>query len=209
MPAPVWREIKAATRPAEADDVARAVGAAGDALEEGETERAVTLLRWAKDRAPRSAFVREGLGVALYVAGDLKAAQPELLAYRRISGRADQNHLLADCARAVGRLDQVAAYVEEMEEAGVDADRLVEGTIVLAGARADTGDLEGALALLERAPTDTERVQPWHVRLWYAAGDLAERAGDQPRARDFFAAVEAVDEDFLDVAERLDALGRD
>lgn len=206
LPGDVWGELKASTRQGEVDDVAKAYGAAGEALTEGDSERGVQLLRWAKDRAPRSAFVREGLGVALYLAGDLKAAQPELLAYRRISGRADQNHLLADCARAVGRLDLVASFVEEMEAGGVPLDRVVEGKIVLAGARADKGDLDGAMATLEQVPADTDHVAPWHLRLWYAAGDVADRQGDRARARDYFEAVEAVDEDFHDVAERLAAL---
>jgi hypothetical protein len=38
-------------------------------------------------------------------------------------------------------------------------------------------------------------------------GDLYERAGDLPRARDLFARVASFDDDPLDAAERLAALG--
>ena len=51
-----------------------------------------------------------------------------------------------------------------------------------------------------------KRVQPHHLRLWYALGDLYERAGEIPRAREMFERVRKQDSSFADVAERLAAL---
>jgi predicted TPR repeat methyltransferase len=48
---------------------------------------------------------------------------------------------------------------------------------------------------------------PRHVRQWYLLADLYERAGDVPRAREFFERVQRVDPEAYDVAERLRALG--
>ncbi|MBA2579071.1 MAG: tetratricopeptide repeat protein [Euzebyaceae bacterium] len=186
----------------------RAYGAAGDALAAGDAGRAVELLAWAKTVAARSVAVREALGIALYLTGEYPAAHSELLAYRRLSGRHDQNHLLADCARAGGRPDRVAEYVTEMERAGAPPDRVVEGLIVLAGSRADGGDVDAALAVLDRAGLDPEHVEPWHPRLWYTAADLYERRGDKDRARDYFEAITSTTDDFLDVDERIAALDR-
>ncbi len=153
-------------------------------------------------------MVREALGVALYQSGDFAAAQAELAAYRRLSGRQDQNHLLADCARATGRDDRVAELIDAMvSDPSVPRDRAVEGLIVQAGHRADRGDLRGAMAVLERAGLDPDEVQPWHPRVWYAAGDLAERMGRLEEARQYFEAITAVEDDFLDVEERIAALG--
>ena len=52
-----------------------------------------------------------------------------------------------------------------------------------------------------------KRVQAHHLRLWYALADLYERAGEIPRAREFFGRVRKQDSSFADVAERLAALG--
>lgn len=189
------------------DDVVKAMGAATDALAAGEPGQALPFVEWAKQAAPRAAVVREALGITHYQLGDFPAAQRELLAYRRLSGQQDQNHLLADCARAAGRMDNAQAYVEEMLAAGVSGDRAAEGLIVLASAHADRGDLQGGLQILERAGLDPDHVEPWHPRLWYVAGDLYDRIGDSRRARDYFEAILAVDADFPLVTERLAALG--
>ena len=202
-----WADIRAATSAALADDVGKAYGAAGEAMADGDLERAEALLAWAKAVAPRSGVVREALGVLRYTTGDFAAAQSELQTYRRLSGRNDQNHLLADCARAAGRHERVQELVDEMVAGGVSSDRVAEGLLVLAGDRADRGDLQGAMDALERAGLQPSSVQPWHPRLWYFAAELSERAGDPDAARDYFEAILAVAEDFGDVAERLQALG--
>ncbi|MDP8971324.1 MAG: tetratricopeptide repeat protein, partial [Actinomycetota bacterium] len=196
-----------ATGPRERDDVVRAYAGAAAALVADDEPRSVELLEWAKAVAPRSAAIRELLGVARYRAGDFAVAHRELLAYRRLSGRHDQNHLLADCARATGHPDKVGEYVAEMQRHAVPEDRLVEGLIVLAAARAEGGELREALGVLEGAGLRPTRVESWHPRLWYAAADLYERAGDPDQAREYLEAIAAVDEDLLDVTERLRALG--
>ncbi len=205
----VYRDVKRTARQGEVDDVANALAVAGEAMEEGDVSKAIEYLSWAASRAPRSVPIREGLGVAYYLAGQFEEAQRELQAYRRISGRADQNHLLADCARALDRPDRVLELIDEMAEAveanKVPLERLVEGLIVQAGLQADSGDYNGALATLDRTPLP-DGLGPAHARTWYAAGDIAERMGDRGRAAEYFEAVMTVDDEFLDVAERLQDL---
>lgn len=203
-----YRELRGSAPAAALDDVVRAYGAAGVALAEGDTDAALPLLEWAKAVAPRSASIREAIGIVRYRQGDLTGAASELSAYRRMSGQADQNHLLADCARAAGRHERVREDVEAMvADPRVPRDRVAEGLMVLAGDIADRGDAAAALAVLEGARLlHPPRAEPWHPRVWYLAGDLALRAGDSGRAREYLAAVAAIDEDFLDVDERLAAL---
>ena len=198
----VYRELKTAGGK-DAEEVMRAYSGAGVALEAGDVPRAVELLTWAKSTAARSGAIREALGIALYMAGDYSGAHRELMAYRRLSNRFDQNHLLADCARATGRSEKVVEYVEEMEAQGVPRDRVAEGLIVLAGDRADRGEYEAALAALSRAGLSPDVVEDHQPRLWYAAADIHERMGEPERARDYLEAIAAVTEDFLDVEERL------
>jgi tetratricopeptide (TPR) repeat protein len=207
VPRGVHADLRAASPPREFDDVVKAVGYASEAMGAGDVARAVELLTWAKAVAGRSAAVREAFGLALYHAGRFEDAHRELLAYRRLSGRVDQNHVLADCARALGRHDRVAEYVEAMEaDPRIPTERQIEGLIVLAGDRADRGDLRGAMAILERGDLDPVEPQRWHPRLWYAAGDLSERMGELDRARDLFEAADALDDGDLDAAERRAAL---
>lgn len=206
LPRDAWRDLRATVPPAVVDDVVKAVGAAAEAIEDGDTDRAIALLQWAKSVASRTATIREALGVAYYTAQRYAEAQSELLAYRRLSGSADQNHLLADCARALGKPEKVAPYVDEMIAADVPAERIAEGLIVVAGERADRGDLEGALDAIGRFDLHPPEIQPWHPRVWYVAGDLSERLGQHDQAREYFLAVLAVDDEFGDVEDRLAAL---
>jgi tetratricopeptide (TPR) repeat protein len=205
LPSDVYRDLKAAAG-GELDQVATDYAAAGEALEAGNTVRAVELLRACKGRAARSAAVREALGIALYLDGKFRDAGRELAAYRRLSGRLDQNHLLADCARANGQLDKAEALVGEMMQADVPAERIAEGLLVIAGARSDGGDHRSALAALHRIDLDPPEVQPYHLRLWYLAGDLHDRLGETAQAVNRFNSITMIEPDFLDAAERAAAL---
>lgn len=207
LPSGVYRDLKAASG-TQTDEVASAYADAGLALEHGDTGRAVELLLDAKRRAPRSTAVREALGIALYLDGRLKDAGRELAAYRRMSGRQDQNHLLADCARANGQLDRAEELVDEMIRAQVPPANVVEGLLVIAGGRADRGDHEAALAVLHRIDLEPRRVEPYHLRLWYLAADIHEKRGDDEAAAGFLRAIATVDPEFFDVADRVAALDR-
>jgi tetratricopeptide (TPR) repeat protein len=208
LPSAVYRDIKAAAG-TELDAVATAYAAAGDALAAGDRARALQLLQDAKRRAPRSAAVREALGIALYLDERFKDAARELGAYRRMSGRQDQNHLLADCARANGQLDRAEELVAEMTAAAAPADRVAEGLLVVAGARADRGEHDAALAALHRMDLEPRNVEPHHLRLWYLAADISAQQGDTDAETGYLQAIATVEPDFLDVAERLDALEAD
>jgi pentatricopeptide repeat protein len=208
LPSAVYRDLKAASG-AQLDNVATAFTAAGTALTDGDVERAIALLTDAKRRASRSAVVRESLGIALYLDGRFKDAARELAAYRRMSGRQDQNHLLADCARATGRPEKAEELVGEMIDAGVPADRVAEGLLVVAGARADRGDPDAALAALHRVDLEPKVVEPYHLRLWHLAADLEEQRGDRAAAAGYLQAIATVDPEFLDVSERLAAVDAD
>lgn len=203
LPREVFRELKATAREGTLDDVCSAFGAAGQALVDENPHSAIRYLQWAKSAAPRSAVIREALGVALYRSGNLEQARSELQSYRRLSGRTDQNHLLADCVRAQGRSAKVEEYIDEMLASGVPMERAAEGVIVLAGDRADRGDLEGALAALDRVDAETVTLDESRVRLSYMAADLQDRLGNREAARQLFAQVAEIDEDYLDVGERL------
>lgn len=205
LPSEVLRELRTHAR--EHREAAVAMTLAQQAVADGEPERAVTPLEWVKSQAPRAPSVREALGIARYLSEDFSRALSELHTYRRLSGRQDQNHLIADCLRALGRpVDQVGEAVSEMSPETDGPDRHAEGMIVWAAALADDGQVGAGRAVLDRAveiPGDPDDIDQRHVRLWYVAGTLAERDGDDEQAAVWFRRVADLDDDLFDVSERL------
>ena len=150
--------------------------------------------------------MRELYGLTLYREGRWREAVRELGAYAALSGSVDQHPVLADCYRALGRPEMVAELWEELRRASPGVDLLTEGLLVLAGTRADEGDLRGAISLLEQRLRPVRHPTQHHVRLWYALADLYERSGDLPAARRLFGDVARADPELGSVAERLAAL---
>ncbi|MDQ4130359.1 MAG: tetratricopeptide repeat protein, partial [Actinomycetota bacterium] len=60
---------------------------------------------------------------------------------------------------------------------------------------------------LEMLPS-AEPPEPYELRMWYVAGDLAERDGDPGEAERWFARLLAADPDAFDASERLAAIER-
>jgi tetratricopeptide (TPR) repeat protein len=169
-------------------------------------DEARRILRPLAEQAPGAASVRELYGLTLYRLGRWAQAQRELEAFRTLTGSAEQNPVLADCLRALGRYDEVEELWDELRAASPSAELVAEGRIVTAGARADQGRLDDAITLLESASKPTRKPKLHHLRIAYALADLYERAGDLPRARELFRLVADNDPDFVDVAARLRAL---
>ena len=115
--------------------------------------------------------------------------------------------MLADCHRALGRWNDVEELWVELGDASPDPALVTEGRIVLAGARADQGDVAGAIRILERGWQLPKRPRPDHLRRAYALADLYDRAGKTPWARQLFEWVARHDPRLADVAERIRTLG--
>jgi tetratricopeptide (TPR) repeat protein len=184
--------------------------AAGIGAYERERYRdASRILKVVVDAVPTAPSPRELLGLAQYHQGFWKAALPNLEAFAALTGSVDQHPVRMDCHRALGRPRRVEELFTELRQGSPDADVLAEGRLVLAGTRADRGDLAGAIALLTDAGVGRLVRNPAdrHLRGWYVLADLMERSGELPRARELFLRVAAVDPDAYDVADRLASLG--
>lgn len=210
LPRAVRKEIDRVLGPGpRARDVALCVSIASQALEEDRPDVALEVLGWARHQAPRLALVREAYGIALYQGERWAESLSELQAYRRLTGRTDQNHVIADCLRALGRgLDQIADAAQPLvEDAQAPEDRRAEAVIVWAAALADAGDLGAGRAVLRRFLERPRSGDAEHdLRVRYVAADLAEQAGDQDDARRHLRSIAAVAPGFLDVDARLDDL---
>jgi len=200
------------------DDLRNAVGAnrvarfesrlkdASDAFRRERYEEARRLLRPLAEQAPGASSVRELYGLTLYRLGRWAQATRELEAFRTQTGSTEQHPVLADCARALGRYAEVEELWDELRAASPSGAVVAEGRIVAAGALADQGRLDEAIALLEAGNRPSKKLMLHHLRMSYALADLYERAGDLPKARDLFGRVAATDPDFVDIQARLRAL---
>lgn len=195
MPAPEQRRLAQRLREAGEDFLAERFG---DAL---------VTLRPLASRYAAIAEVQELYGLTLYRLGRWTAAANRLEQYEQLTGAIDQLPVLADCYRALGRLNEVHDAWDRLRHADPDAQTITEGRIVAAGALADEGRPRDAIRLLEAGPLRPKRPKEHHLRLWYALADLYDRVGDLQRARRGFARIHTVEPGFVDVQERLAALG--
>lgn len=201
----VSRELGRLLTPAKAKRLTERVGEAARAFGNERLDDARRILKPIAEAAPGAASVRELLGLTLYQLGRYRPAAAELEAFRELTGSVDQNPVLADCYRALGRHTDAEELWEELRVASPSAELVAEGRIVAAGSLADRDRLADAIRLLESAPRG-KRAQEHHLRTAYALADLRERAGDVSRARELFAWIAGVDDDFADVRRRLSAL---
>ena len=114
---------------------------------------------------------------------------------------------MADCERALGRLDRALALVREASTADLDRATRIELRIVESGIRRDQGLSDAAVLALQVPELTSGRLRPWSARLFYAYADALLAAGRADEARDAFARAAQADPDGeTDAADRLDEL---
>ena len=205
-PQDVHKEIGKAVGGGHSAKVEQRLMEAAKAFERERYKDAGRILKTLVEQAPDVPAVRELYGVNLYRLGRWNEAAKQLEVFRQQTGSVEQNPVLADSYRALGRHTKAEKLWDELRTADPPGELVTEGRIVAAGSLADRGKLADAIRLLEKGPVKVRRPRDHHVRLWYALGDLYERAGDTPRARALFARVTAAEPDFADAAERLAGL---
>ncbi len=212
LPADVATDIRRTADTATAHHREVLVGRMADAVTAYDRHRFPEALRLGKQVAievPTVAAVRRLVGFAAYRMGRWREAVRHLEAYGELSGEVDHLPALMDCERALGHPTKVARLWSDVRQRSPDPDVLAEARIVAAATLADNGQLPDAITLLTgvgaaralRNPSDR------HLRQWYVLGDLYERAGDVPQARELFGRVQRAEPGAYDVEARLDALG--
>lgn len=204
LPPDVLDEVRRSTKPTAQRDAISRLSRAIELLDRDDAGAAVTEAEKAKALSPRSSSVREVLGLALYGAGRWKEALNELKTYRRISGRNDHNHVMADCLRALGRPEEAVPLAEDaLHDRAVPNEAKAEAVVVAASALADQGRYPEALAFLGRAKTRPDLAEPYTLRLWYVRGDVLAKAGRRDEAAAEFRKIVRHDASAFDAAERL------
>jgi tetratricopeptide (TPR) repeat protein len=157
----------------------------------------------ARRLAARLASVREAVGLAAYHSGEWSTAVAELRAYHRLTGRQTHLAVIADCERAQGRPERAIDMYRAADLGKLEPAEAIELLIVAAGARADLGQIDAAVAMLQ-VPQLADGNLPWAARLRYAFAEALLNAGRRDEAREWFARAAEADEDLAtDAAERL------
>ena len=191
---------------ATADTVARHLVAAGE-LMDTDPEAALAHAQSARTRSGRIAAIREAVGVAAYHCGDWAQALAEFRAARRMGSKSQLLPLIADCERGVGRPERAIELARSPEAAALTGDDADEMRIVAAGARADLGQLDQALAVLSAPPPDPTRTGSTAARLCYAYADTLIALGRSDEALEWFVRAAGADVDGVtDAEERIDEL---
>lgn len=207
LPRGIAEEVRASAKGPRGDAALAHLERAVGEVERGQPGKGIADAEQAKRLAPRAAAIREVLGLALYGAGQYQKAVQEFQAYRRLSGRTDQNHVEADCYRALGQGQKALVLVrEELDDHSVDAEARAEAAVVGGSILAEQGQTDAALALLRRFKTRDDIGRPWDLRIWYVTGDILFGVGRREEAVVYFERVMRFDADAFDVAERLAAL---
>ena len=159
----------------------------------------------ARDLAARVGVVRETCGIAAYRAGKWPEALAELRAARRITGQGSYLPLMADCERALGRLDRALELVTSPQASELTRETQIELRIVESGIRRDQGFPEAGVVALQIPELTDERAPAGSARLYYAYADALIDAGRQDEARYWFGKAAAADtEGVTDAADRVE-----
>jgi tetratricopeptide (TPR) repeat protein len=170
-------------------------------------EQAYRYAKKARGLAARVGVVRETCAIAAYQAGDWTTALAEFRAARRLTGRSSYLPLMADCERALGRLDRALDIVTGSDARAADHHTQIELRIVESGIRRDQGLLEAAVVALQGPELAGERSRPEYARLYYAYADALLAAGREDEARNWFGRAASADVDAeTDAAERYEEL---
>ncbi|NLT53497.1 MAG: hypothetical protein GXX79_02780, partial [Actinomycetales bacterium] len=160
--------------------------------------------RAARGMAGRLGVVREAAGLAAYRAGHFAEALAELRTARRLTGSSTHLPIMADCERGLGRPERALALATSGDAAGLDAAGRTEMLIVAAGARADLGQHDVAVVMLDVPELRASVRAPWLARLRSAYADALEGVGRVDEARRWLeAAAEVDDEGVSGAADRL------
>ncbi len=206
LPDDIVKELHTTARPGKGEILVKVFADAAAAFQANDFDEAIKLGDQAKHMALRAVSIREFLGLAYYHQGRWQESARELSTFRRISGTTEQNPVLADSYRAMGKPEKALEYVDEIRRGTVPDAVYFEGAIVGAGALADMDRLDEAVSRLEALDLRPKVAEAHHLRVWYMLGDLLVRKGRFTQAREWFEAVASADPEMTDASERVEKL---
>lgn len=149
----------------------------------------------AKELAPRSATIRELLGLSLYQLERWKEALGEMRTYRRLTGSTDHMAVELDCQRALGDTHGADKTWERFNElGGGSAEAADELRVVYASSLLERGEKTRAWLVVKPDRLIASPSQSM-LRRWAVAARVAEANGDRDTARKLVTAIRDADPD--------------
>lgn len=136
----------------------------------------------ASRRGGRVALVREAVGLTAYAAGKYAEALRELRTHRRISGLHDHIATIADCERALGRVEKALETLRSDQAKALKGQPRAEAAMVEAGILLDAGQAEDAVKALQIPTLDMNRAFIFSPRLFELYADALEATGKDAEA---------------------------
>ena len=158
-------------------------------------DAAVVHAKAAHDLAPRVAAVREALAIAAYTSGDFKTAMREARTARRMTGNDEWLPMIADCERGLGRPERALELLGPDTLENLSVPIRAEALIVASGARADLGQTEAAVAVLDTDLLRSPKRSTWAARLRFAYSEALQRIGEDEEALKWLKMAVATDPD--------------
>ena len=152
--------IKHSARPGHGDDATKAAEQLVRARTAGNAKAARRAGIKAKLAAPRSAWVREQLGLIAMDMNEFHEAVQELLTYRRFTGDHRHDPAIAEAYRKQGKPALALDLLKELSRGDVSARTWGEAQVARARALADTGRNDAAVTLLKAAARDAKDKRP-------------------------------------------------
>lgn len=164
--------------------------AAAEMLLDGEPEQAYAHAMAAQRSAGRIDVVREAVAIAAYQTARYPDALREARTVRRLSGSEHLRPIEADAERGMGRPDRALAVISEVKESALTAQLRVELGIVASGARADLGEFDAGLLVVEEL-LDVIRDKDLRSRLLAVKADRLDDLGRTDEAEALRSALES------------------
>ncbi|WP_074015331.1 HAD-IIA family hydrolase, partial [Actinomyces polynesiensis] len=190
------------------DIVARHLVMSGQLLDL-DPEQAYQHAHAAAERAGRVDVVREAAALTAYASGRYEEALREVRAVRRMRGDDSLRAIEADSERGLGRPEKAVEIIDSVDTRGMDLADQVELVLVSSGARADLGQNEVGLVLVDDAlaalPEDAD--PELFRRLMSVKADRLRELGRDDEADEVEAAMpaEVDDPEIVDVELFADA----
>lgn len=161
---------------------------------------AASELRQAKKLSPRSATIRELLGLSAYRSGQWEEGLRELRTFRRLTGDLIHYPVEMDCLRGLGRTEDVIKAWERLQGYDISPTINHEARVVYASFLLDQGRPRDAWPVIKPGRLVASATQG-ELRRWYVAARVALEAGDKDAARRLVAALDEQEPDFEGVEE--------
>ncbi|MDR2538709.1 MAG: hypothetical protein LBC43_03625 [Bifidobacteriaceae bacterium] len=129
-------------------------------------------------------IVREMLGICAYRLGLYKLALRELITARAFNNSNDFIPMIIDCYRGLGQFKKAVEIAERMQDEDFNDEIKTEFNIVMAAAKADDGDYDGAIGILNRELRIKGLSTMERVRLFEAKSEVLDQLGRKKEAQE-------------------------